>query len=64
MAEFAALAKEHPDDANINFLVAYYSFLQRRWDLFAGYAGRAYELNPGLADPEWPNISKDGPKRR
>lgn len=50
LAQFVELAGEYPDEANVNFLVAYYSFPQRRWDLFADHALRAHELEPDVPE--------------
>jgi len=47
---FVELAKRYRDDANVQFIVAYYSFQQSRWDLFAEYAEKAYLMKPSVAE--------------
>jgi predicted choloylglycine hydrolase len=43
---YVELAQKYKNDANAQFLVAYHSFMQSRWDLFADYAQRAYSMKP------------------
>ena len=40
------LAQKYNKDANAQFTVAYHSFLQSGWELFADYAQRAYSMQP------------------
>lgn len=47
---YIQLAQKNKEDANAHFLVAYHSFHQSRWDLFAEYALRAYSMKPSLAE--------------
>ena len=47
---YIQLAQKNKEDANAHFLVAYHSFHQSRWDLFAEYAWRAYSMKPSLAE--------------
>lgn len=50
LRDFVGLAKQYKDDANIHFLVAYDSFIQARWDLFADYARKAYTMKPSIIE--------------
>ena len=47
---YADLAQKYKQDANAHFLVAYHSFQQSRWDLFADYARRAYSMKPSITE--------------
>ena len=46
LQSYVNLAQKHKQDANAQFLVAYQSFLQSRWNLFAEYADKAYFMQP------------------
>ena len=43
---YIELAQKYDNDANAQFTVAYHSFLQSGWKLFADYAKRAYSMKP------------------
>ena len=47
---YVDLAQKYNDDANAYFLVAYHSFQQSRWDLFANYAEKAYSMKPFVTE--------------
>jgi predicted choloylglycine hydrolase len=47
---YVNLAQKYNEDTNAQFLVAYNSFHQSRWDLFAHYALRAYSMKPFVAE--------------
>ncbi len=47
---YVDLAQKYKDDANTYFLVAYHSFQQSRWDMFADYAEKAYSMKPFVTE--------------
>ena len=47
---YVELAQKNNNDANAQFLVAYHSFQQAQWSLFANYARKAYLMKPFIAE--------------
>jgi hypothetical protein len=47
---WTGLAKKYPDDANAQFMAAYLGFRQKRADLLAEYAPRAFAMSPAVPE--------------